>query len=352
MKLLVFSAVFLLFANAEVFFHEKFDDGWEKRWVQAKRDGLGVFADSGDGIKTSQDAKFYAFSSALAKPASNENKPFVVQFSVNFAQGIDCGGGYIKLLGSGVNLEDFDGNSKYNIMFGPDICGQTKKIHLIFNYKGKNLDWKKSPECETDTKPHIYTAIINADGTYEVLVDGNRKEHGKLQEDWDFLPPRTIDDPKSTKPADWVELREIVDPNDKKPDDWEKPKTIPDPNSKKPDDWNDEEDGVWEPSTMPNPEYRGEYSPKMIPNPDYKGEWKPDQIPNPDYKEDKTVGHYKDFSAVGIDVWQVKSGTIFDDILLTSSVSEAAKEREELKKKQEKQEEKEPEKKEEKKDEL
>jgi len=99
---------------------------------------------------------------------------------------------------------------------------------------------------------------------------------------------------------------------------------------KKPDDWNEEDDGKWEPAQIPNPEYKGEYVPKMIPNPAYKGEWKADDIPNPEFTEDKNVAKYKDFSAVGIDVWQVKAGTIFDDILITDSVEEAEKVRAEL----------------------
>jgi len=61
----------------------------------------------------------------------------------------------------------------------------------------------------------------------------------------------------------------------------------------------------------------------MVPNPAYKGEWKAREIPNPDYVEDPSVAKYKDFSVAGIDVWQVKSGTIFDDILVTDSVEEA-----------------------------
>lgn len=35
------------------------------------------------------------------------------------------------------------------------------------------------------------------------------------------------------------------------------------------------------------------------------------------------MGHYK-IGFVGIDIWQVKSGTIFDDILVTDSEEEAA----------------------------
>lgn len=324
---------------SEVFFHETFNQGWEKRWIQAKRDGLGsMVATEGEfngapgdkGIKTSQDARFYALSSKFAKKFSTEGKTTVLQFLVKFEQGIDCGGGYLKFLPS-FDQTKFDGSTEYNMMFGPDICGSsTRKVHLIFNYKGKNLDWKKTLACETDKLSHVYTAIIRPDNTYEVLIDGVKKESGNLLEDWDFLPPKTIPDPSQSKPSDWVEEAEIVDPNDKKPEDWDKAKTIADPNAKQPEDWNEEEDGKWTAPEIPNPEYRGEYVPRMIPNPLYKGVWKADEIPNPDFKEDPSVYKYADFSTVGIDVWQVKSGTIYDDILVTDSVEEAEKERNEL----------------------
>ena len=42
-----------------------------------------------------------------------------------------------------------EGDSVYNIMFGPDICGPgTKKVHVIFNYKGKNLLVNKDIRCK------------------------------------------------------------------------------------------------------------------------------------------------------------------------------------------------------------
>lgn len=42
-----------------------------------------------------------------------------------------------------------NGDSAYNLMFGPDICGPgTKKVHVIFNYKGKNLLVKKDIRCK------------------------------------------------------------------------------------------------------------------------------------------------------------------------------------------------------------
>jgi len=47
------------------------------------------------------------------------------------------------------------------------------------------------------------------------------------------------------------------------------------------------------------------------------------QIANPEYHEDSAIYAYPDFSWVGIDVWQVKSGTIFDNIFISDSATEA-----------------------------
>ena len=37
-------------------------------------------------------------------------------------QKLDCGGGYIKLLPKSSKLEDFNGDTPYSIMFGPDTA--------------------------------------------------------------------------------------------------------------------------------------------------------------------------------------------------------------------------------------
>ena len=85
-------------------------------------------------------------------------------------------------------------------MFGPDICGSaTRKVHVIFNYKGKNHLIKKEIPCETDQLTHVYTLIVHPDQTYEVRIDGKTKQSGNLIDDWDFLPPRKIKDPNVSK---------------------------------------------------------------------------------------------------------------------------------------------------------
>ena len=46
-------------------------------------------------------------------------------------------------------------------------------------------------------------------------------------------------------------------------------------------------------------------------------------IPNPDYVADDQIYLYEDNAFVGFDLWQVKSGSIFDNIIITDDLSEA-----------------------------
>merc|ERR1712227_702494 len=328
----VLAASCIAFATAEVYFEEDFSGDWESRWVQSKaKSDLGemkvsagkFFGDeeAGKGLQTSQDAKFYAIS-AKHKEFSNDGKTLVVQFTVKHEQSIDCGGGYLKL--GSFEPEKFEGSSPYNIMFGPDICGATKKTHVIFNYKGKNLDKKKEVRAESDTLSHLYTLIVKPDNTYEVQIDMSKVDSGSLTDGWDFLEPKQIRDPEEKKPADWVDEAEIDDPEDKKPEGYDDiPAKIADPKAKKPDDWDDESDGAWEAPQIDNPEYKGAWKAKRIKNPAYKGVWEAKLIDNPKYVADDTLYKYDAFSTAGIDIWQVKSGTIFDNILITDDVDYA-----------------------------
>jgi len=333
--------LFLAIVNAKVHFSENFDKGWEKRWVMStakEAEGTqgkwevsaGSFyndADTDKGLRTTEDARFYQISAGFPE-FSNKGKTLVMQYSVKHEQMIDCGGGYLKILpATGVDQSKFNGDTNYNIMFGPDICGSsTKKTHLIFNYKGKNHLIKKEIRCETDQYTHLYSLILKPDNTYEVQIDGKEAAKGSLEEDWDMLPAKEIKDPKASKPSDWVDEKMIPDPTDKKPEGWDDiPKEIPDPAATKPDDWDDELDGEWEKPMTSNPEYKGEWQPKMIENPEYKGEWIHPMVPNPDFYDDDNLYLYESNKYVGIEVWQVKSGTIFDNILITDDAAEAAK---------------------------
>jgi len=343
MKFLVLSALLGL-ALSEIYIEERFGEGWEDRWVQSTHKGAeagkfvataGKFygdAEKDVGIQTSQDARFYALSSKFT-PFSNEDKPLVIQFTVKHEQNIDCGGGYVKLFDCSLDQTDMHGESPYNVMFGPDICGPgTKKVHVIFEHKGKNHLIKKDIRCKDDVFTHLYTLILNPDGTYEVLIDNEKAESGSLTDDWDFLPPKMIKDPEQKKPDDWVDAAKIDDPEDSKPEDWEKPEHIPDPDATKPEDWDDEMDGEWEPAMIDNPEYKGEWKPKQIDNPDYKGPWVHPEIDNPEYNADdaKTIAKYAENCVIGFDLWQVKSGTIFDNLVITDDPAAAKKDGEDF----------------------
>jgi calreticulin len=335
--LFVAALCFLGVSQAKTYFKEEFGAGWENRWVMSNWKqssgeqgkftvSAGDFygdAEADKGLFTSQDARFYT-TSAKIEEFSNKGKDLVIQLSVKHGQKVDCGGGYVKLIPAGLDQAAFSGDSSYNIMFGPDICGHTHRTHVIFNYKGENKLVKKEINCETDQLTHVYTLIVRPDQTYEVRIDGVQKQSGSLIEDWDFLKPKMIKDPALSKPADWVDEAQIDDPTDEKPAGWDSiAKTIADPEAEKPADWDDEADGTWEAPQIDNPEYKGEWRAKKIPNPAYTGPWVHPEIANPEYVEDSEIYAFSSNAFIGIDVWQVKAGTVFDDIIITDSVQEA-----------------------------
>merc|ERR1719247_780593 len=106
-----------------------------------------------------------------------------------------------------------------------------------------------------------------------------------------------IKDPEAKKPEDWDDRATIPDPEDVKPEDWEQPEHIADPDATKPEDWDDEMDGEWEPPMIDNPEYKAD--------------------------DAKDIGKYAESCKIGFDLWQVKSGTIFDNMMITDDPAEA-----------------------------
>merc|ERR1712084_6143 len=187
----------------------------------------------------------------------------------------------------------------------------TKRTHLIFSYKGKNV-LKKTDlayKQEDEGTSHLYRMVLKPDNTVRVEIDQEKLYEGSIKEDWEVLKPKEISDPEDKKPSDWSDESMIDDPDDKKPSDWVEEKRIVDPDAKKPDDWDDEEDGDWEAP--------------MKANPAYKGFWEAKKIANPDYVDDDAVYKYADFGFIGFDLWQVKGNTIFDNVIITDDKAEA-----------------------------
>merc|ERR1719337_40090 len=325
-------------SSGTTYFSETFGAGWESRWTVSKwKESEGTqgtwahtagkwFSDEAadKGIQTKEDSKFFGISAGFDS-FSNKGKDLIIQYQAKYEKDIECGGGYLKIGPALKDLTTFGDPTPYNIMFGPDKCGYTKRTHLIFNYKGKNvlkksdLDYKQASEG-TST---LYRMILKPDNTVRVEIDEEKIYEGSIKDDWEVLKPKKIDDPEDKKPSDWVEDSMMDDPEDKKPDDWVEEKRIVDADAKKPDDWDDEDDGEWEPPMKDNPDYKGDLSVKRISNPAYKGFWEAKKIDNPEYEDDNAVYKYDDFGFIGFDLWQVKGGTIFDNVIICDDVAEA-----------------------------
>ncbi|KAG8363889.1 hypothetical protein BUALT_Bualt19G0069500 [Buddleja alternifolia] len=335
LSLIIALSLLLVISSAKVIFEERFDDGWESRWVKSdwKKDenmaGEWNYTSgkwNGDAsdkaitlfcIQTSEDFRFYAISAEFPE-FSNKDKALVFQFSVKHEQKLDCGGGYMKLLSGEVDQKKFGGDTPYR-----HLWVQYKKVHAILTRDETNHLIKKDVPCETDQLSHVYTFILRPDATYSILIDNEEKQSGSVYSDWDILPPKQIKDPEAKKPEDWDDKEYIPDPEDKKPEGYDDiPKEIPDTDAKKPEDWDDEEDGEWTAPTIPNPEYKGPWKAKVC------GIFK---IANlnidmiADFKDDPDLYVFPKLKYVGIELWQVKSGTLFDNVLVCDDPEYAKK---------------------------
>jgi len=323
-------------------------------------------------------AAHYGVSAQLEAPQPLDSREgFVFQYEVELKDGLTCGGAYMKLLSGVVNPSKLRPDTPYSIMFGPDRCGATDKVHLILRYRMPNgtveeKHLKDPPKTPDDKLRHVYTLHLSAeDNSYEILVDGEPVRGGSLFDGFEppVVPPEFLDDPddlkpkdwddravipdpKAVKPKNWVEKEPelIPDPEDKKPEGWldHEPKRIPDPKAKKPMHWDEKKDGEWSPPMIPNPKckkgcgywsprlltnpkYKGKWEPPMIPNPDYSGPWQPRQIPNPEhFRDDHPLSKVAPVGGIAIEVWTMSPGISFDNVALGTSEAAAEELREKL----------------------
>ncbi|KAH9129569.1 hypothetical protein LEN26_005448 [Aphanomyces euteiches] len=291
------------------------------------------------GLVMDAKAQHYAFGKMLPEPfvLDGTKKSLVVQYQVKYPRLVECAGTYMKLLRAtpGLNLSQLNDSTPFSIMFGPDKCDKTNKVHFIFNHENpkthviEQKELEVSPEMKNDRSSHVYTlAIHDADNTFEMYADLKLIKNGSLYTLFKppVLLPREIDDPTDEKPQTWEETEFIPDPNAKKPDDWDEsaPKTIPNPEFKKPEDWDDATQGPWRQPRMTNPAYRGKWTPPMIENPDFVGEWEPRKIPNPDFFEDDHAARMAPIGAIAFEVWTMTENIQIDNIWLGYDL-EAAK---------------------------
>jgi calnexin len=212
------------------------------------------------GVQLTQEMKHYGFGAKLNSPIKvGGGKDLIIQYELKLVETLNCGGAYIKLLRDGHDISSMDNTSPYTIMFGPDRCGATNKVHFIVQHqnpvtsKWEEKHFNETIPVKTDKKSHLYTLILKADNQFKILVDNKLAREGSLLTHLipAINPSEEIDDPTDFKPSDWVDDAEIPDPNATKPNDWDEsqPRKIPDPNAVKPAGWLDEA-----PNTIPNPE--------------------------------------------------------------------------------------------------
>merc|ERR1712226_1489816 len=143
------------------------------------------------GIQTVEDSKFFGISSNFDS-FSNDGKDLIIQYQVKYEKDVECGGGYIKVGPKLADQKQFGDPSVYNIMFGPDKCGYTKRTHLIFQYKGNNV-LKKTDlayKQENEGTSHLYRMTLKPDNTVSVTIDEAEIYSGALKDDWELLPPQ------------------------------------------------------------------------------------------------------------------------------------------------------------------
>ncbi|KAG0619161.1 hypothetical protein M758_4G121400 [Ceratodon purpureus] len=373
--LLALFGCFVLAASlSDTVFYDNFDEDFDGRWIVSQSSDYGgtwKHAKSEGhedyGLLVSEKAKKYGIAVDLPEKVDPKDGAVVLQYDLRLQNGLECGGAYLKFLQpqeAGWTANDFNNESPYSIMFGPDKCGATNKVHFIFRHKnpksGKYVEHhlKSPPTPVSDKLSHVYTAVIYPNNTLKLLIDGEEKKTANLLSD-DFepavIPPKTIADPEDKKPEDWDDRAKIPDPDATKPDDWDEdapreieddeaekpegwlddePDEVDDPEATKPEDWDDEEDGEWEPPKITNPKceeapgcgewkrpmkknpaFKGKWRAPMIDNPAYQGIWAPKQIPNPDFFELEKP-NLEAVAAIGIEIWTMQDGILFDNILV------------------------------------
>eukprot|EP01068_Selenidium_serpulae_P015344 Selendium_serpulae@DN6201_c0_g1_i1.p1 len=359
---------------------ETFEDGWESRWSRSAAEKFtGNWeqvlrkdeAISGDhALCVMDEAKHHGIAARFPAIPNNEDGTFIVSYEAKFETGLQCGGAYLKLVdGSDLSdMSEFNNETPYVIMFGPDRCGSTNKVHFIFKLKNPiSGEWTEHhmnspPMVPGQDVTHLYTLIIKPDDTFIVEIDGVEARSGSLFEEMSpaLQTPEDIPDPDDEKPDDWVDEPKIADPDSEKPDDWDEdapeeiedtdaekpddwlenePKLIPDPHASTPDDWDDEEDGEWQaplianprcaevkgcgpwhPPLLRNPEYKGKWKAPMVDNPEYKGPWKRRTMANPAYYKLEKPHRMYPMSAVGFELWTMQGNLLFDNIVISRNV--------------------------------
>ncbi|XP_042182135.1 calnexin isoform X2 [Oncorhynchus tshawytscha] len=119
----------------------------------------------------------------------------VYRYEVRFGRDVECSGAYIKLLTKThlLRLSQFSESTPYSVMFGPDKCGTSHRLHLIIRVtdssNGRNQEIHAPQPVDdltvyfTDRQPHLYTLQLYQDSRYEIFIDQSLISQGRLLTD-------------------------------------------------------------------------------------------------------------------------------------------------------------------------
>jgi len=250
------------------------------------------------GLLLADPAQYYAISAHLERSIwFDGSQPFIVQYEVKHEKPLGCSGAYLKLMagGDGEPFEQlrFNRDTPYSILFGPDNCGSGKD-QILFSFAHKNpvtgkigmKHLKNPPRTSGNTSlTALYTLAVETDQTFRILLNNEIVREGSLLSDFEpaVNPPEMIEDRDDVKPSWWDERELIADPT--------AIQSLGD------------EDPNW--------------SPPLVANHKYNGQWSPRQIKNPEFLLDKHPNRFQEVNAVGIEVWTLEGGIVFDNIILT-----------------------------------
>lgn len=197
------------------------------------------------GLTMPAKAHRYGLTRKLEAPVAASEQPLIVQYEVSLKGGLECGGAYLKLLNVDASFDgaEFEEPTPYSIMFGPDKCANAGKVHFIFKFRnpvtGALVEHHlrngppMPPTTERVVQTHLYKFSLLPGNKIAISIDEEKKGEWSLLEDFEppVNPPKEIDDPTDSKPADWVDERMVPDPTATKPEDWDEdaPYQIPDP---------------------------------------------------------------------------------------------------------------------------